>query len=277
MTGAASGEPEALGAFRGPDLPDIDGLRRCVHCGICLPQCPTYRVLGEEMDSPRGRLYLMRAVAEGRLDMTETFVRHMDLCLGCRACETACPAGVPFGHLLESTRAQIASHAARPSRGRLARLVFSLFPEPGRLTAAFGAARLYQRSGVQALVRATGVLRAVPRLAALEALLDRVPARTALPAVIPAEGRRLGRAGLVTGCVQSHLFPSVHRDTARLLALAGWEVVVPPEQGCCGALELHAGRLEALRWRARSLRSRSSSTGSLRRSSGRCRRTTRGC
>src|SRR5256714_8684861 len=98
---------QTLGAFRGPDAPDLDELRKCVHCGICLPQCPTYRVLGQEMDTPRGRIYLMRAAAEGRIGLTPNFVTHMDRCLGCRACETACPAGVPFGRLLEEVRGQI--------------------------------------------------------------------------------------------------------------------------------------------------------------------------
>src|SRR5215468_5404910 len=95
------------------DGPSMDGLRACVHCGICLPQCPTYRVLGEEMDSPRGRIYLMRAAAEGRVDLTSGLARHLDLCLGCRACETACPSGVPFGHLLEATRGQLVRHGVR--------------------------------------------------------------------------------------------------------------------------------------------------------------------
>ena len=203
---------QTLGAFRGPDAPDLDELRTCVHCGICLPQCPTYRVLGEEMDSPRGRIYLMRAAAEGRIGLTPTFAHHLDLCLACRACETACPSGVKFGSLLEATRIQL-----------------------------------------RRLVRATRVLRPFPRLAALEALLDDVPAAESLPPLIPARGTARGRVGLLTGCVQRHLYPGVNRDTARLLALAGYEVVVPRAQGCCGALELHAGRAEAFRSRARAL------------------------
>ena len=161
------GAVEHLGAFRGPDLPDIDGLRTCVHCGICLPQCPTYSVLGEEMDSPRGRLYLMRAAAEGRLAITDTFTRHLDLCLGCRACETACPSGVPFGRLLEATRGQIERHG-RPLRQRaLASMLFGLFSHPSRMGPMLRLLELYQRSGLGALVRASGILRALPRLAAM--------------------------------------------------------------------------------------------------------------
>jgi glycolate oxidase iron-sulfur subunit len=231
----------------------LTAIRSCVHCGICLPQCPTYRVLGEEMDSPRGRVYLMRAVAEKRLDVTDGFRRHLDLCLGCRACETACPAGVPFGSLLETSRAEIERHG-RPLRERLlSSLIFSVFPYPGRLRALLGAGRVYRRSGLQALVRRTGVLDAFPRLAAMERLLPDAAVADELPELVQARGRSRGRVALLTGCVQRSLFADVNRDTARLLALAGWDVVVPRGQGCCGALELHAGRLDALRRRAAAL------------------------
>src|SRR5438552_2640833 len=148
----------------GSAAPDIDEIRKCVHCGICLPQCPTYRVLGEEMDSPRGRIYLMRASAEGRVGLTETFQRHIDLCLGCRACETACPSGVKFGSLLEATRAQLRRHGPPPKHRLLDAFVFSVFPEPARLGAALSAFKLYRRSGLRALARATGALALFPRL-----------------------------------------------------------------------------------------------------------------
>jgi len=239
------------GAFTAPDLPDLDALRGCVHCGICLPQCPTYRVLGEEMDSPRGRLYLMRAAAEGRIGLSDTFARHLDLCLGCRACESACPSGVPFGSLLEATRAQFRRRAAPDSL--LARAIFAVFPEPARLGAMLAPLRLYQRSGLQTLVRRSGLLRRFPRLAAMEALLPDIPAAAPLPERVGARGASRGRVGLLIGCVQRHLYPRVNHDTARLLALAGWDVVIPREQGCCGALDLHAGRLDEMRARARRL------------------------
>jgi len=237
----------------GVDAPDLDEIRKCVHCGICLPQCPTYRVLGEEMDSPRGRIYLMRAAAEGRVGLSATFQRHIDLCLGCRACETACPSGVRFGSLLEATRAQLRRHGPSPKHRLLDAFVFSVFPEPARLGAALSAFKLYRRSGLRALARATGVLRIFPRLAALDALLDDVPAAAPMPELVPARGRAVGRVGLLTGCVQRHLYPHVNRDTARLLSLAGFDVVIPRVQGCCGALELHAGRAHAHAARARAL------------------------
>jgi glycolate oxidase iron-sulfur subunit len=232
----------------------MDAIRSCVHCGICLPACPTYRALGEEMDSPRGRVYLMRAVAEGRLGPTETYTRHLDLCLGCRACETACPAGVPFGWLLETARADI-ERRGRPARRRLLEAVlFGVFPHPARFAVVLGLLRRYRRWGLQALVRRLGLLRRVPPLHAMDALLEEVP-RTdgAPPEFLAARGRALGRVALLTGCVQRHLFADVNLDTMRLLALAGWDVVAPREQGCCGALEVHAGRLDAFRARARAL------------------------
>jgi len=236
------------------DPATINAIRSCVHCGICLPVCPTYRTLGEEMDSPRGRVYLMRAVAEGRLDITDTYTRHLDLCLGCRACETACPAGVPFGSLLETARADI-ERAGRPIRRRLMdAFVFGVFPYPQRLAIALGLLRRYRRWGLQALVRRAGLLRRFPRLAAMDALLPEVP-RTdfELPEFLAARGRARGRVALLVGCVQRFLFADVNLDTMRLLAAAGWDVVAPRGQGCCGALELHGGRLDAFRVRARAL------------------------
>ena len=237
----------------GAHAPDLDEIRKCVHCGICLPQCPTYRVLGEEMDSPRGRIYLMRAAAEGRVGLTETFRRLIDLCLGCRACETACPSGVRFGSLLEATRAQLRQSGPPAKQPLLEVFALSVFPKPARLGAALAAFKLYKRSGLRALVRANGVLTRLPGLAAMDALLDDVPAAAPLPEVVAAQGRVVGRVGLLTGCVQRHLYPHVNRETARLLSLAGFEVVIPRGQGCCGALELHAGRPDAHAARARAL------------------------
>ena len=234
----------------------MDGLRACVHCGICLPQCPTYRVLGEEMDSPRGRVYLMRAAAEGRAELTPGLARHLDLCLGCRACETACPSGVPFGQLLEATRAQLDRKRVRARESAHATLewALSIFPHPDRLGALLWPLRLYQASGLRTLVRASGILAPFKRLQAMDALLPRVlPGASSLPELIPARGKARGRAALLTGCVQRFFFPEINLATARLLSAAGWEVVVPRGQGCCGALHLHAGRLDEFRAMARSL------------------------
>jgi glycolate oxidase iron-sulfur subunit len=244
-------------AFSGADAPAMAGLRACVHCGICLPQCPTFQVLGEEMDSPRGRVYLMRAAAEGRAELTPGFARHMELCLGCRACETACPSGVPFGQLLEATRHQLAARGVRGAgRDRATeRFALETFPRPERLRWLVRLLRAYQGWGLQRVVRAAGILAPFARLREMEALLPRVPAAAAapLPPVTPARGRTRGRAALLLGCVQRHFFADVHQDTARLLAAAGWEVVAPPEQGCCGALHLHAGEVGEFRALARAL------------------------
>src|SRR5437879_1426192 len=185
--------PARLGAFDAEDAPSMDGLRACVHCGICLPQCPTYRVLGEEMDSPRGRVYLMRAAAEDRIALTPTMARHLDLCLGCRACETACPSGVPFGQLLEATRGQFERRGVTAPQRDSATLRFLLevFPHPGRLGPMLHALRMYQWSGMQVLVRGLGLLAPFAKLRAMEALLPPVPAPAApLPEVVPARGGR---------------------------------------------------------------------------------------
>ena len=235
------------------DVPDLDAIRKCVHCGICLPQCPTYRVLGEEMDSPRGRLYLMRAAAEGRIAVTDTFAQHFDRCLGCRACETACPSGVPFGSLLEATRAQIERQGRSTHRGLFTRFLYAVFPNPQRLGAVRGLLRIYQRTGLQRLVRASGLLKLIPRLALMDTMLPAVPAGIDLPVLTRARRVPLGRVGVLAGCVQRHLYPHVNRDTVRLLSLAGYDVVVPPGQGCCGALALHAGRLDEFRAQASAL------------------------
>jgi glycolate oxidase iron-sulfur subunit len=239
-----SQEPR-VGSFDLEDAPSMDGLRACVHCGICLPQCPTYRLLGQEMDSPRGRIYLIRAAAEGRIGLTATMARHLDLCLGCRACETACPSGVPFGHLLEAARGQFERRGIRAPGRDGASLDFALrwFPHPRRLAVMMRALRVYQRCGLQRMVRSLGVLAAVPKIRNMEALLPSVPAADGVPERLEARGKRRGRAGLHLGCVQRFLYPDVNRDTARLLSAAGYDVLAPKRQECCGALHLHSGRL----------------------------------
>jgi glycolate oxidase iron-sulfur subunit len=247
--------PPPAGAFDREEPPDWEGILDCMHCGICLPQCPTYRVLGQEMDSPRGRVYLMRAAGEGRIGLTENFVLHMDRCLGCRACETACPAGVPFGRLMEETRGQIERKVSRPlGRRVLGRVLLGVFPRRERLAWLLTLTRVYQRSGLQRLVRRTRVLRKLPRVQAMEQLLPPLPATSAgrLPVeTMPPSGRPRGTVAVLEGCVQSQLFPEVNHATVRLLARAGYRVVVPQEQGCCGALHLHWGDRAAGRALAR--------------------------
>jgi glycolate oxidase iron-sulfur subunit len=252
----SEGTAAPAGAFTAEDAPSMEGLRACVHCGICLPQCPTYRVLGEEMDSPRGRVYLMRAAAEGRLDLTPTLARHLDLCLGCRACETACPSGVPFGRLLEATRSQLERRGIRAPETDHATLALLLdvFPHTGRLGPMLHGLRLYQWSGLQLIVRGLGLLAPWRRLRAMEALLPPLPlGAPGLPERMPARGAARGRVGLLLGCVQRFFYPDVNVATARLLAAAGYEVSAPRAQECCGALHLHAGRLREFRDMARRL------------------------
>jgi glycolate oxidase iron-sulfur subunit len=226
--------------------PSHELIDKCVHCGFCLPVCPTYVLWHEEMDSPRGRIYLMKMVADGTANISETWVNHFDACLGCMACVTACPSGVEYGKLIEATRAQIERRYTRPAaEKRFRRLLFSIFPRPDRLRALLLPLRLYQKAGLQSLVRRAGIPKLFPaRFRAMEALLPQVPAQETLPELIPAQGERRRRVGLLLGCVQRVLFPQVNAATARVLAAEGCEVVAPKAQPCCGALLVHAGEEE---------------------------------
>ncbi|MCI0547526.1 MAG: 4Fe-4S dicluster domain-containing protein [Candidatus Rokubacteria bacterium] len=226
---------------------DVEGVNRCVHCGLCLPYCPTFSELGTEMDSPRGRIFLIKSLAEGRIGLGDATVRHLDLCLGCRACETVCPAGVPYGQLIEAARAEVERRRPGGPIRRLFRWInFSvLLPSPRLLGLAASGLRFYQASGLQRLVRASGLLRLLPApLADWEPLLPTLPAaaeRARLPERTPAEGTRRARVGLLTGCIQQVAFAPQNRATARVLARNGAEVVTPRTQACCGALHAHAG------------------------------------
>jgi glycolate oxidase iron-sulfur subunit len=227
--------------------PGRDPIDDCVHCGFCLPACPTYRSWGQEMDSPRGRIDLMRRLRDGDLQMTPTVAQHFDRCLGCMACMPACPSGVRYDTLIERTRADVERRVRRAPGDRLHRaLVFALFPYPRRLRAAAVLLWFYVRTGLQRLVRKSGLLRALPaRLAALEALLPDVTwhhLASRLPAQVPAQGPARARVGLIAGCVQRVFFPQVNEATLRVLAAEGCDVRIPPGQGCCGALSLHTGR-----------------------------------
>jgi glycolate oxidase iron-sulfur subunit len=216
----------------------------CVHCGFCLPACPTYLSWGEEMDSPRGRIDLMRGLTEGKIAWSDAVATHFDRCLGCMACVTACPSGVKYDVLIERTRADMEKHVERgPEDRRRREMIFRVFPYPGRLRAVAALLWLYSRTGLQALVRRSGLLPG--RLAKMESLLPAVTFHNVggrLPERVPARGERRARVALLAGCVQRVFFPGVNEATIRVLSAEGCEVLVPRGQGCCGALSIHAGR-----------------------------------
>jgi glycolate oxidase iron-sulfur subunit len=237
------GMPAPGGAFDEHRPPDAALIGDCVHCGFCLPTCPTYVLWGEEMDSPRGRIYLMKEGLEGE-PMNDVMVSHWDACLGCMSCVTACPSGVQYDRLIEQTRAQVERRHER-SRGdkALRALIFSIFPHPKRLRLLRGPLRVLQRTGLDRAMRRTGLLeRMAPQLAAMENLAPRLDKPEPLPPHLPATGERRAVVGLLTGCVQGAFFPRVNAATARVLQAEGCDVVIPKGQGCCGALSVHNGR-----------------------------------
>src|ERR1700738_4937434 len=233
-------------AFDATHPPSREIIDQCVHCGFCLPVCPTYALWNEEMDSPRGRIYLMKLAADGQATINSQWVGHFDTCLGCMACMTACPSGVDYGKLIEATRAQIERKYDRGWLERFyRRLIFGLFTRPDRLRLMRAPLLLYQKTGLRWLVRRSGVLRVLPqRVQAMEALLPELPAAEAVAEVTPAVGEKQRRVGLLLGCVQRAFFPQVNAATARVLAAEGCEVVSPADQPCCGALLVHAGEEE---------------------------------
>jgi glycolate oxidase iron-sulfur subunit len=247
-----------LGGFSGVVQPTDEDLSRCVHCGLCLNYCPTYRATGLETESPRGRIYLMRNVKDGRLDINDAFHQHMDLCLVCRACETACPSGVRFGRMMEATRVQLWDRPVGPLRQRFAnRFAFELlFPHRRVFRLAFRGLQLYQTSGLQGLVRRSGMLRRLsPDLARQEALLPPLQGRffDVQPSLLPRREGGRPRVGFVAGCVMATAFGDVQRASVRVLERLGCQVVTPPGQGCCGALNVHAGERRMAQQMARAL------------------------
>jgi glycolate oxidase iron-sulfur subunit len=224
----------------------------CIHCGLCLSSCPTYRVLGSEMDSPRGRIYLMRAFDEDRTRITDSFVDHMFRCLDCRACETACPSGVHFGHMMEEMRGKIVQE--RPAHW-LSRLILKhVFPYPRRFHLASRMLQLYRVSGFQSLIRATGLLRwLAPRMAAAEALMPDIKMEkgVSLDGIYRAEGKKQGTVAFFAGCVMNSMLGSINRSSVELLTAAGYDVLVPAGQICCGALANHAGLRDTAKEMAR--------------------------
>ena len=255
MSTASTATQEPHSNFSPHEKPSWELYSRCVHCGLCLDQCPTYRVLGTEMDSPRGRIYQIVQVDSGRLALSDSFVTHMDRCLGCLNCQSACPSGVAYGSLLERARAQIAENYKRPWLATWVRKHFyeDILPSFGALARHARFIRFYQRSGLRSLARATGLLRLMG-IAEMDVLAPRIDSNFSfrdLGKVFPAEGERCGRVALLIGCVSSVAFAELNQATIRVLTKNGIEVHVPERQSCCGALQLHAGLLELARKQAR--------------------------
>lgn len=223
----------------------LDAADRCVMCGLCLPHCPTYRLLRNEADSPRGRIALMQALAGGRLQPSEPLLTHLDRCLTCRACERMCPSGVEYGKLIDATRAELRHRGEAEPPGRL-RLLLQNVADIPRLQRTAAAMRTYQRSGLQWLARKSGVLKGLD-LETLETLLPAIPEVTRLHNHYPARGERRGAVGLFIGCIGSIMEGEIHAATIALLTRLGYEVHVPSSQGCCGSLHQHNGETETAR------------------------------
>ncbi len=247
-TQAASPEVPAAQPIPRLAIPELD---KCIQCGFCLQHCPTYRILSVETESPRGRIHLVEAAAQGRIPIDARFEEHMYVCLGCRACETACPSGVKFGTIIEAARAEIGPTGSPLARRLTLLALRHLMPFPGRLRLAAALLRFYQRSGLRSAAHA---LHLVPRrLAEMETLLPPIPNHFFVPAqeVFPALGPRRARVGLLSGCVMSVMFADLNEATIRVLQRNGCEVVVPRAQTCCGALNLHSGERDQARAMAR--------------------------
>ena len=227
--------------------PDAELLNACVHCGFCLQTCPTYTLWGKEQDSPRGRIHLMNMAIAGEAELTDLYVSHFDHCLGCMACATSCPSGLKYGKLIEAMRGQVERQYRRPLHERmLRRMIAAVFSRPERMRKMILPLRAYQRLGLQKLARATGLTSLLPRsLRAMEKMLPDLSTNAksvTLPPRIPAQGEKRRTVAMLTGCVQSVFMGQVNAATARVLAAEGCEVLVPPEQGCCGALMMDLGQ-----------------------------------
>ena len=247
-----------LTGFDANHPPEPKLIDTCVHCGFCLSTCPSYRVLGKEMDSPRGRIYLMDAINEGEIPLNKATAQHFDSCLGCLACVTTCPSGVQYDKLISATRHQVERNYPRSLPDTLFRkLIFSFFPYPNRLKVLLVPLFVYQKLGLQKLVRGTGLLKKIsPRLAAMESILPKITLKSFednLPDVIPAQGEKRYRVGVILGCVQRLFFSSINEATVRVLTTNGCEVVIPKTQGCCAALPEHQGQTEQAKALARQM------------------------
>lgn len=237
------------------DAPSWEMLSTCVHCGLCLNHCPTYKVLQNEMDSPRGRIYQMLQVNEGKMPLGDTFVTHIDRCLGCVACEIACPSGVKYGRIVEGARAQIEQGYKRPFMQRALRNFFynKVIPNFSMLRRVAGLMRFYQRSGLQTLVRKSGLLKlmGVADLDKLSPQIDEQFFFDEIGKVFAAVGEKRGQVAFVAGCINNVAFSHLNRATVNVLTQNGIEVHIPAGQGCCGALHAHAGLRDEARELAR--------------------------
>ncbi len=248
----STNQSEALQTKIGDVVPvgmniDYDLFLDCVHCGLCTSACPTYLETGNENDSPRGRIYLMRSVVDGRLELTETVERHLELCLDCRSCETACPSGVQYGRLIEPFRVGMQEKqmaAGNRSRSWFHRtILYGLFPYPNRLRWALFPARVMQKLRLDRIIDSLRLTKLLPaKLRAMYQLLPQLqPAVERLPDVLPAQGKRRARVALFTGCIADAMFRHTNWATARVLQANGCEVVIPNNQVCCGAIHYHSG------------------------------------
>ncbi len=248
-------QEQVVSNFSGRDVPDINVIRSCVHCGFCLSSCPTYRITQRERSSPRGRIWLMKQVATGKLELLDPiFEEEMSLCLNCRACEAVCPSGVHYGEILEASRAQIESHREPPVKERAVKtLAFDvLFGDMRRFRLASHALRAYQSSGLQSAVRRSKVLNLVG-LAETEQMMPRLSEKFTVPhgQTIHTGSERRGAVALFTGCIMSTAYAGVHEATIRVLNRNGFDVTLVSEQGCCGALHVHGGEPDGGRKLAR--------------------------
>jgi glycolate oxidase iron-sulfur subunit len=250
MAVAVEANLKRLGGFSGEDVPELELLRSCVHCGMCLSSCPTYRITGQEMSSPRGRLWLMNAVAEDRMDLLDpVFDEQMYQCLNCRACEAVCPSGVHYGPLVEASRAQLEQHRPRPlwQRGVRKATLGWLFGDIGRLRFAIAGLRFYQKTRLDALVRRTGVLRAL-NMADFETMMPPISGSFLISGEESwSPSYRRDSVQLFNGCVMSTVFADTNRAAGRVLAHNGAGVEVPQGQQCCGALQVHSGQMAEAR------------------------------
>ncbi|MFZ9738851.1 MAG: (Fe-S)-binding protein [Prochlorotrichaceae cyanobacterium] len=263
----AASSSSAFPSFDRQNPPDPQLIDACVHCGFCLATCPSYRVLGTEMDSPRGRIYLMDGVQEGNIPLNPSVAQHFDTCLGCLACVTTCPSGVQYDRLIAATRPQVERQVPRSLPLQMLRqFIFAVFPYPDRLRWLLRPLGVYQRSGLQAWLRQSGLFKALPQqITAMEALLPEVSAEAfqdwfppqaiqqGNAIVVPAQGERRYRVGMVLGCVQRLFNPEVNAATLRVLAANGCEVVIPKNQGCCAALSHHQGQEQQTQTLAREM------------------------